>query len=288
MILTNRALGLVSSVCLLLACGGEAPAPAVAERPSTAVDDGRGGRLFDDWRHGADEDAAGRTLTFGDGRPLPAEGHDNRLKNLFGWDLRGRAGIYGPDHMNREFVLDANLLATTGSASELADRLERGDAALPAFGSVLDREALESVARFVVGVRDRALPHPDDLFTLTTPEAGHYALLPGGDAERGAALYAERCASCHGADGTGMLFGGGAYSLGSHARQKAYEDWLKILNGQPGSPMSRQVRGPTGPEMTQEILDLFAALCDRSRFPLGPASGPDVEDGDARCGAYLR
>lgn len=286
MILNRASLGLTSSLCLLLACGGEAPTPAVAS--PAPRDDGLGGRLFDDWRHGAEEDTAGRALAFGDGRPLPAEGHDNRLKNLFGWDLRGRSGIYGPAHMNREFVLEANLLETTESASELADRLERGDAELPAFGAVLDREQLEAVARFVVGVRDRALPHPDDLFTLTTPDAGHYALLPGGDPERGAALYAERCASCHGADGTGMLFDGGAYSLGSHARQKAYEDWLKILNGQPGSPMSRQVRGHTGAEMTQELLDLFAALCDRARFPLGPATGPDVGDGDPRCGAYLR
>lgn len=290
----------------LAACGGAAPAPST---PSAAArpDDAHGGRLFDSWVAESRNEsfvpdaratagvADGRggprgdgTLLLGDGTPLlNDDGHDYRLKNLFGWDLRGSAGIYGPSQMARSFVRD-DLLAWEGGVAEIADRLERGDARVPAFGAVLTREDLEALASFVVRVRDGELPRADAIYTLTSREAGHYALREGGDAARGRAIFAERCAGCHGDDGAALLFDDGAYSLGSHARQKAYEDWLKILNGQPGTAMGRQVRGESAAEMAQELLDLFSALCDREAFPRGAASADDVADGDPRCGAYLR
>jgi mono/diheme cytochrome c family protein len=301
-------------IAFSLSCGGSAPPtarPAEAEQPAiaspVALDDAHGGRLYDAWIAASgtstfvpdDRSTAGvadgrggptgdGTLRFGDGRVLFNDtGHDYRLKNLFGWDLRGSAGIYGAAQMNRAFVLDTNLLEWTGDVTAVADRLERGDTVVPAFGAVVGRADLEAIATFVVGVRDHTLPHPEAIFALTTRDAGHYALSSGGDAERGRAIFAQRCAQCHGPDGTQMLFDDGEYSLGTHARQKAYEDWMKMLNGQPGSPMGRQVRGDAG-AMTREILDLFAALCDRSRFPRGAATGADVADGDPRCGAYLR
>jgi mono/diheme cytochrome c family protein len=137
-------------------------------------------------------------------------------------------------------------------------------------------------------VRDGALPHPDRIFELRAGSPGNYALRPGGDPARGKRIIAERCAGCHGADGTELTFDGGEFSLGSHARQKAYEDWLKIMNGQPGSTMGRQLRGASGEEMAKELLDILAALCDRAAFPRGAATGKDVADADPRCGVYLR
>src|SRR5690606_15940608 len=101
-------------------------------------------------------------------------------------------------------------------------------------------------------------------------------------------LYAKRCAGCHGPGGTKLLLDDGEYSLGSHARQKAYEDWLKILNGQPHTKMKRFLEGASGVELGQEVLDLLAALCDRAAFPVGDATEPDVAEGDPRCGDYLR
>ena len=292
---------------LSVACGGERPEP-VSPADVARPDDARGGRLFDRWMSEAQgapfqpdshatpgvADGSGGprgdgTLLFADGRVLLNDGaHDYRLKNLFGWDLRGRAGLYGPDRMAKSYAVDGDLLSWTGGVSEVADRFAQGDAQVPALGPVLSRAELEDLASFVVRMRDGELPRPDSIYTLTSADAGHYALREGGDAARGRAMFAERCAGCHGADGTGMLFDGGAFSLGSHARQKAYEDWLKILNGQPGSEMDRQVRGATAAEMTQELLDLFAALCDREAFPVGAATSADVADGDPRCGAYLR
>ncbi len=84
------------------------------------------------------------------------------------------------------------------------------------------------------------------------------------------------------------LSAAGEFSLGSRARQKAYEDWFKILSGQPGTPMGRQVRGATAEAMSQELLDVLTALCDRQTYPLGKVKGKGVPDGDPRCGAALR
>lgn len=322
-----RSLALSLSVALA-ACGGaespvaapppSAPAPSGEAAPSGQAapllqvptsDTAEGGRLFDrfygkekpfaaftpdsgktpgdpDGKGGVDGDGV---LKMENGDVLEnASGHDYRLKNLFGWDLKGKAGIYGPAGMNKPYVLARNLLAGTETTDELAALLTTGSDDIPAYGPVLGGQALRNIAAFITGVRDGALPHPDWIFSLAPADRGYYSLNTAADPARGKRLFAERCAGCHGADGTRLTFDGGAYSLGSHARQKAYEDWAKILNGQPGTAMGRQVRGATGKEMAQEILDLLAALCDRTAFPRGKATADDVKDGDGRCGAYLK
>lgn len=301
----------------LAACSGARPPTDTqathtegAETSPPARDDARGGRLFDSWRAeltperaNFDPDAKntpgvadGRggprgdgTLLLGSGEVLLNDGgHNYRLKNLFGWDLRGAEGVYGPAHMNKSYVRSSSLLSWPGDIATVAARLAAGDDETPAFAPVLPPDALDDLAAFIVGVRDGALPHPDAIFSLASPDAGHYALREGGDPDRGHAIFADRCASCHGADGTEFLFDDGAFALGPHARQKAYEDWLKILNGQPGSSMGRMIEGADGPALAQTILDLLAALCDRERYPSGAGTAADVADGDPRCGAYLR
>ena len=293
-----------ASVTAPVASTGAAP---LVQAPSS--DTAEGGRLFDkfygkekpfavftpdsgkvkgspDGKGGVDGNGLLKLLN---GTPLDnVARHDYRLKNLFGWDLKGAAGIYGPAQMKKAHVVEKNLLAGKETVDELASLLTTGSDTIPAYGPVLGGDAIRNIAAFVVGVRDGALPHPDQIFSLAPAARGHYALRPGGDAARGAKLFAERCTGCHGADGTKLLFDDGAFSLGSHARQKAYEDWAKILNGQPGTPMGRQVKGATGKEMAQEILDLFAALCDRKAFPRGKGTADDVKDGDGRCGGYLK
>jgi mono/diheme cytochrome c family protein len=228
------------------------------------------------------------TLLTQDGKPfLNDGGHDYRLKNLFGWDLRGKAGIYGPEMMNKPFVLDVNLLEKKGTEAEIAAWLKSGSKDVPAFGSVLSDSQLANIAAFIVGVRDRTLVHPDDIFELKKGSPGNYVLRSGGNPDTGKALYQERCASCHGTDGTTFLFDDKEFSLGTHARQKAYEDWAKILSGAPSTYMGRRIKGDNK-QLTQEMLDLFAALCDRKAFPKGEAKGKDVPDKDPRCAAYLR
>jgi mono/diheme cytochrome c family protein len=186
-------------------------------------------------------------------------------------------------------VLLPDLLKNTEDRETWITRLEKGEDAIPAYGSVLTRPQLEALVDFLLAVRDGALPQPDDIFQLSRDTPGNYRLQPGGDAARGQAYYAQTCAHCHGADGTAFLLDGGEHSLGSLMRVEGYATWLKILSGQPGSDMHAQVpEGATREQLTQIVRDLDAALCDRTRFPRGNASHADVPDGDPRCGEYLK
>ncbi len=290
------------------AATASAEASATIEVKAATTDTGLGGRLYDKFyaersvksgfkpdspktrgkADGTGGPSDNGTLMSAAGKPMLNDaGHDYRLKNLFGWDLKGREGIYGAAFLNKTYAVNKNLLALQGPASELVTLLKQGDGAIPAYGSVLDDAALAAIAELVVATRDRKLPHPDDIFEPKAFSPGSYVLKAGGNPVRGKEIYAVRCSACHGADGTRELFDDGEFSLGSHARQKAYEDWFKIANGQPGTAMESQVSG-SGKERTQQILDLLAALCDRTAFPVGKAKGKDVPNNDPRCGAYLK
>lgn len=298
-------------IVLLLASCASTPKPEVsveaeepeAERPPQPSD-AVGGLAYDRWYIDTPfkPDAKGTpgvadglggpfndgTLADATGKPMLNDtGHDYRFKNFFGWDLRGAEGISGPKYQNKPFALAKNLLTDRRTAAELEAWLAKGGDGMPAYGGTAPPETLKALAAFLSKVQAGELPGPDAVWTLA-PTAGFYALVPGGDAARGAELVKARCAKCHGKDGTKELFDDGAFSLGSFSRQKAYEGWMKILNGHPGSKMKRQVRGATAKEMGQELLDIHAALCDRTAFPVGPATGKDVADGDPRCGAYLK
>ncbi len=283
-----------------------APAPVLGPAPTPLpVDDARGGRLYDQWRtehapakafvpdsaktpevDGQGGPSGNGTLNNALGAPLPNSGHDYRLKNLFGWDLRGKAGIYGPEYMNKSYVLDRNLLEDTRSPAELRSWLQTGDERLPALGAVLDGPALDDLVAFLVKIRNHQLPQPNDIFSLARDVPKFYRLNPGADAARGKQLVTERCARCHGADGTKIKIDD-VDSVGSISRSSGYEIWLKLMNGHPGSRMGRQIDTPTAPEQAREILDLLAALCDRTLFPpLDPSK--DVPSGDGRCGPYLK
>lgn len=281
------------------AASNQAAAPASANLA-------RGGRLYDNWvsekglkktftvdssktpeLDGVGGPNQNGTLNDGAGQPLANTGHDYRFKNLFGWDLRGKAGIYGPDAQKKPFVLDVNLLSDTKSEAELVAWFKAGDARLPAWGAVLDDADLRDLAAFIVAVRSHALPQPTDVFALDPAAPKNYRLLAGADARRGASTFRARCAECHGVAGA-EFFIDDVETVGTLSRTSGYEIWLKIMNGHPGSPMGPQVKEAdgSGAEQGRLILDVLAALCDRGAFVQG--KGEDVRDGDARCGAYLK
>jgi mono/diheme cytochrome c family protein len=286
----------------------EAAHRAVLVTPPAArggPDDARGGRLYDDWRaeKGLKEsflpDPSGTrgldgkggpngngTLDDGSGRPLPNSGHDYRLKNLFGWDLRGAEGIYGATFQRKSYVLKHNLLTDTRSAEELTGWLARGDEGLPAFSEVLDETDLDDLVAYLMKTREGELARPANIFNLDRRAPKHYVLAAGGDPARGRERYAISCADCHGDDGRNLTIDD-TQSLGTLSRSSAYEVWFKMLNGQPGTDMRRQILDRSGTAQEQAILDVLAALCDRSQFP--PMNGSsDVSDGDARCASYLK
>jgi mono/diheme cytochrome c family protein len=267
---------------------------------------GFGGRLFDNWYKELHADfvpddpatphADGKGGPFGNGTlpdasgaPILNTGHDYRLKKLLGSDLRGNDGIDGTDYAHRAYVLVPDLLANDEPREVWIARFERGEDAIPAYGSVLSRAQIEAVVDFMLAVRDRKLPQASDLLTLSAETPGWYVLKEGGDATHGHALYAEKCASCHGADGTAIAIDHGEYSLGTLARRQGSGLWLKVLNGQPGSPMQAQLsHASSRAELLGSLRDLAAALCDRARYPRGATGTEDVSDGDPRCAAYLR
>lgn len=226
------------------------------------------------------------TLNDETGKAMPNTGHDYRLKNLFGWDLRGAEGIYGTSFQNKAFVLPHNLLTYKRTPEELRKWLAEGGAGVPAYGAVLEAKDLDDLVAFLLLTRSGDLVTPDLVFELDKSAPKGFELLKGGDAERGKKYYAARCASCHGDNGRSFAIDE-VESLGSLSRSSGYEIWFKIAHGQPGTEMGRQLNQPGGAAQAQEVLDLFAALCDRTLFP-PLANGEDVPDGDARCGGYLK
>jgi len=279
----------------------------VAEFERIAV----GGRLFDMWYDEIDGDFVpddpdtpqvdGRggphgngTLNGADGKPIANSGHDYRLKNLFGWDLRGDAGIYGRDYQAKSWVLPSGPLSPQhagASRSLWVARLTNGEQelGLPAYGDVLSRAEIEALVDFMLAVRDGRLPDPDDLYALSTDAPKGFVLAPGGNAERGRRFYAAQCAECHGDDATHLIFDNGEQSLGQHARYYGYAVAMITLSGEPGSDMGPELSlNLSAAEQTTTLLDLLAALCDREQYPRGIATDPDVPDGDPRCREYLR
>lgn len=291
----GRALGIVAVMSTVWACqpDGGTVAPQPAATVALPDPEGKGGRLFDRfYREAAAPFAPGEsggpngdgTLVNGAGMPISPDGHDYRLKNFFGWDLRGAEGIYGPDYQNKPYVTPTNLLTDSRSTEVLAQWLRDGDERIPAYGAVLSEEEIALVVTFIDGVRTGALPGPGQVFALSRTAPKHYVLNAGADLQAGHALFAEVCAECHGADGRKLPVDGNQ-SMGAFMRAKAYEGWFKILSGHPGSPMAREITFADAADGGAKILDLSAALCDATRYP-AMEGGPDVEPGDARCRDY--
>ncbi|MCR9160201.1 MAG: hypothetical protein ACE37F_37235 [Nannocystaceae bacterium] len=243
------------------------PEPILDAAPA---DDARGGRLYDRWTAEADVNVEGA----------------QRLKNLYGWDMRGTEGIYGPAYQNKSGVSTRNLLAAPQSEADLVAWLSAGDDELPALGEHLGEADLRDLAAFIAKMQRGDLPGPDAFFSLSADAPKHYVLVEGAEPAAGKALYADACEHCHGADGAQIQIDA-TLSLGAFMRTKAYEGWFKVLNGHPGSTMGREIAFDSADEAARQTLGILAALCDRDAFPPLPGQ-PDVPDGDPRCGAYLK
>ena len=296
---------------LLLGCASQT-LPASKKQPgaetvsTTEQHVARGGRLFDKWTREvrprefkADSKATpdqmdgkggpnrNGTLNDASGKPLANTGHSYRLKSFFGWDLRGQAGIAGKAYQDKPHTLPINLLTDNRTPNELRDWLTHGGDGLPAYGTVLDEGALSALVAFIIAQREHRLPRAEDIWKLSADAPKHYTLLPDADIARGRDFIQNACSRCHGDDGTQLSLGH-RHSLGSFSRAKAYEAWLKIVSGHPGSRMGPQLPPGTTPDaQVATLLNGLAALCDRQQYP-PKVPGSDVPDSDMRCGSYLR
>lgn len=255
----------------------------------------RGGRLYDRFYRenpntGFSPDSD--TLLDGEGNVVNNDtGHGFRLKNFYGWDMRGAEGVYGPAYQNKDYVLAYNLVDDPMDRDSVVKLLVEGGAGAPAFGGTIPEADLGDLVEFVMSVREHRLPQPADIWRLDATAPKGYVLRGGADLTAGHQKVDNSCSSgeCHGSDGTALLFDDGEFSLGTLSRASAYEVWLKILNGNPGTDMRGQIPGDLSwEEQSQMVLNVLAALCDTLAYPAGAATETDVSVGDPRCGAYLR
>lgn len=300
-----------------VACSSSDEAPAgdtplaeeVAFR-SVNGDTMRGGRLYDRFygespgAFSPDDDATpgvadgeggpygNGTLVDGDGFLVTNDlGHDFRVKNFFGWDLRGAEGVYGPTYQDKDYVLPYNLIHDSMDRLDVAELFVNGSSGAPAFGAAMSERDLADLVEFVMAVREHRLPQPSDIWALDESAPNAYVLHSGANVAAGHEAISASCSNsdCHGSDGTEILFDDGEYSLGTLSRAKGYEAWLKIVVGHPDSSMGSQLPSDQfWKGQSQLVLDVLAALCDTTRYPAGAATESDVAAGDPRCGTYLR
>ena len=305
-----KIIGLMIAVALMqTACDPLNVSPSEIDSNESTEQIAYGGRLFDMWYDEVEIDfvpddpetplADGRggpngdgTLNDSAGLPILNSGHSYRFKNLFGWDMRGDAGIYGHEYQAKEFILPDGPLSPEDAGMTRAEWIQRitaGKGGLPAYSDVLSPMQIEALVDYMLAVRDGSLPHPDSLYALSVDSPKGFVLMSGGDPALGHKFYEAQCAECHGDDATKIIFDNGEQTLGMHARYYGYAIAMITLVGEPGSDMGPQLAPDLSvAEQTTTLLNLLAALCDRTRYPRGNATDPEVPDSDLRCGAYLR
>lgn len=268
--------------------GSAGPAgPAGADWPGpepagyTAADGIAGGAAYAKWWT---TDAGGvGTL------PTTTAGKDfYRCKACHAWDGMGNAGSYASrsgqstGNPGRPDVSWVNLRTTSGQTfQELYDMvahagsrtIDATDNTHPDFAAQLTEGQIWNLVKFM---REEWVA-PSDLYDLqVSGQAGYwnYAVNPAvvvwptltysniganGDAPNGGAIYADKCAMCHGVSGTNIDLGG--RSIGKFAREKPNELWFKAKFGEDGAMSSGIITA------TSDLQDLYAALVSTVNFP---------------------
>jgi len=264
--------------------------------PAPPAPDGiNGGRMFDKfWATETGFDQSDPNLgTYNDFKDF------FRCKQCHGWDRLGNAGAYinrapKPTRPNVSSV-DLLALSATHSKQEMFDAIKKStgrrapDADLstydpdtnptvgdqmPDYSLILTDAQIWELVEFLL---EDAID-VNDLYESTT--AGTYPTGSitfnnvglDGDAAQGDALFAARCASCHGADGTAIEVDGD-FTVGKHLRAKPNEDQHKFKFGQLGTGMTSLVTD------LNEMKDLYKALTNTDNYPDDPPSSDGVNGG---------
>jgi cytochrome c553 len=257
------------------------PGPVPAEY--TAADGILGGAAYSKWW----TTEAGGSGT----QPVTAAAADfYRCKACHAWDGLGNAASYanrtGQSTLKatRPDVSSINLRSTFASATyqELYDlvahvgarAIDAFDNTHPDYSKVLSATQIWNLVKFFL----EEWVDPSELYDIEVTGAKMYVdntqnppvvVAPNitfsnvgakGTASRGRTIYAEKCALCHGADGTTHDIGG--RSLGQFIREKPHEGWFKAKFGEPGTGML-----PGLVADLQDLQDLYAALAVAADFP---------------------
>ncbi|PKP09923.1 MAG: hypothetical protein CVU09_09855 [Bacteroidetes bacterium HGW-Bacteroidetes-4] len=211
-----------------------------------------------------------------------------RCKQCHGWDGLGSNGAYinRAPKTTRPNVSALNLynLAQNKTSKELFDAMKatngrrdisydlstydpatnytEGDK-MPNFGQLLTDAQIWDIVKFMKEGMFDVTELYDATYTGEYP-TGSFALSnigKNGNEANGNNLYTEKCAACHGANGSDIDLGGST-AAGKFTRSKAYEVQHKVKYGQLGSSMKGEFN------MTlSEIKDLYKALANETNFP---------------------
>lgn len=210
-----------------------------------------------------------------------------RCKQCHGWDYLGREGSYisrGPNN-NRPNIASGNILqlAKSKTAQELFDAMKKstgrrdisydlstydpttnnveGDK-MPNYSQLLTDAQIWNIVKYLKTEALDVSQLYDATYSGTYPtgSATYTNVGKDGNAANGATYYAQKCASCHGANGTAILMEN--MTVGKFTRKKPYEVQHKVKFGQLGSSMT----ATTGITL-QNLKDTYKALADTVAFP---------------------
>jgi thiosulfate dehydrogenase len=175
-----------------------------------------------------------------------------RCKECHGWDYKGKDGAYGKGSHLTGFP-GVSGAASTKTVAELTTILKGSANANHNFSSYLNNDQISALATFL---KEEATIDESQYIDYTTkkPKAA--------DTAKGKQLYDSGCASCHGADGKVILFGGNKDTLGFIANDNPWETLHKIRFGQPGSAM------PAGVEQQKTIQDAVDIVGHAQTLPV--------------------
>ena len=183
-----------------------------------------GGRIYDKWW--VTLDTAEPRVTH---PSYPKEGKQKgaatwRCKECHGWDYKGAAGKYGK---GSHFTGIKGVMGMAGQDAETIHKILMNDTH-QFTEAMIPHDAMRRVSLFI----SRGLHNADDYIDKETGKVK-------GDAEKGAALFQNSCAACHGFKGTALDWGeeGEPAYVGTEANGNPWEILHKIINGHPGVEM---------------------------------------------------
>ena len=242
-----------------------------------------GGAAYNQWWT---TDAAGS----GTQPTTTAEADYYRCKSCHAWDLKGNAASYanrtgkstGTASRPDVAAVDLWASAATKTPQELFDlvkgvggrAIDERENSHPDFSTNATDAQIWNIVKFL---REGAID-PDLLYDLMVtglpvytdtsvdppvvvkPTLVYSNIGALGNEANGQAIYAAKCASCHGVDGTTISLED--MSLGKFLRSKPNETWFKIKFGNPGTGMN-----PGLVHATSDLQDLYRALANTTTFP---------------------
>lgn len=210
-------------------------------------------------------------------------GYSNRAPTtsrprVVGLDLVNASEVSTPEELFNAIKTGGNRRGLDADLSAYDPDTNPGDGnRMPDYSAILTDAQIWDLVKFM---KEEALDTAD-LYTLMLgdgvyPDRSRTFDDIGGNglADNGHQIYAQRCASCHGSDGTAFKVDGGEYTVGAHLRAKPYEDQHKVKFGHLGSTMGAVMAESD----VSDIRDLFKALTDTTRYPdEAPDNGSELD-----------